>query len=76
MNKLVELHKRKVLGKQIRSVVNAFNKERCNMIPFYFLTDMVVLDINVLGATFSDRIGSNEDKYLIIAVDRVAVITG
>ena len=69
-SKLEELHRTQVLSQQIRGVVITIDEVDFCQAAVNNLANVVIPDIDVLQSLFSDRIGGDKDRALVIAADR------
>ena len=69
-SKLEELHRTQVLRQQIRGIIITINEVDFCQATVNDLTNIVIPDIDVLRSLFSDRIGGDENRALVIAADR------
>ena len=69
-SKLKELHRPKVLGQQIRGIIITIDEVNFCQAAVDDLADVVVPDVDVFRSLFSDWIGGNKDRALVIPADR------
>ena len=69
-SKLKELNRSQVLSQQIHGIVIAIDEvDFCQAVVNY-LANVVVPDVDVLRSLFSDRVGGDENRALVISADR------
>ena len=59
----------KVFGQQICGIIITVNEVDFGKLPSNYFTYIVISDIDMLGALFSDRIRGDENQSLIIPAD-------
>ena len=69
-SKLEELHRTQVFSQQIRGIVITIDEVDFCQATVYDLANVVVPDIDVLRSLFSDWIGGDENRALVISADR------
>ena len=69
-SKLEELHRTQVLSQQIRGIVITIDEVDFCQATVNDLANVVVPDVDVLRSLFSDRVGGDKDRALIIPTDR------
>ena len=69
-SKLEELHRTQVLGQQIRGIIITIDEVDFCQAAVNDLANVVIPDIDVLRSLFSDRIGGDKNRALIISADR------
>ena len=69
-SKLKELHRTQVLSQQICGIVITINEVNFCQAAINDLVNVVVPDVDVLRSLFSDRIGGDKNRALVIAADR------
>ena len=69
-SKLEELHRTQVFGQQIRGIVITIDEIDFCQAAVNDLVNVVVPDVDVLRSLFSDRVGGDENRALVIAADR------
>ena len=69
-SKLEELHRTQVLSQQICGIIITIDEIDFCQAAVNDLTNIVIPDIDVLQSLFSDRIGGDKDRALVIAADR------
>ena len=69
-SKLKELHRAQVLSQQICGIIITIDEVDFCQAAVDDLANIVIPDIDVLRSLFSDRIGGDENRALIISADR------
>ena len=69
-SKLEELHRTQVLRQQIRGIIITINEVDFCQAAVNDLVNVVVPDVDVLQSLFSDRVGGDKDRALVISADR------
>ena len=69
-SKLEEFHRTQVLSQQIRGIIITIDEVDFCQAAVNDLANIVIPDIDVLRSLFSDRIGGDKDRSLVIAADR------
>ena len=68
--KLKELHRTQVLSQQIRGIVITIEEVDFCQAVVNDLANVVVPDIDVLRSLFSDQVGGDKNRALVISADR------
>ena len=69
-SKLKELYRTQVLSQQIRGIIITIDEVDFCQAAVNDLANVVVPDIDVLRSLFSDRIGGDKNRALVISADR------
>ena len=69
-SKLKELHRTQVLSQQICGIVITIDEVNFCQAAVNDLANVVIPDIDVLRSLFSDRIGGDKNRALVISADR------
>ena len=69
-SKLEELHRTQVLSQQIHGIIITIDEVDFSQATVNDLANVVVPDIDVLRSLFSDRIGGDKNRALVVATDR------
>ena len=69
-SKLEELHRTQVFSQQIRGIIITIDEVDFCQAAVNDLANIVVPDIDVLRSLFSDRVGGDKNRALVIAADR------
>ena len=69
-SKLEELHRTQVFGQQIHRIVITIDEIDFCQATVNDLANVVVPDVDVLRSLFSDRVGGDENRALVISADR------
>jgi hypothetical protein len=66
---LLEFGTRKVLGEHVRRVLSSFNEVELDIAVSDNTANVVLANVNVLGASVCHSIGCNEDGALVVTAD-------
>ena len=69
-SKLEELHRAQVLSQQIHGIIITIDEVDFSQAAVNDLANVMVPDIDVLRSLFSDRVGGDKDRALVISADR------
>ena len=69
-SKLEELHRTQVLSQQIHGIVITIDEVDFCQAAVDDLANVVVPDVDVLRSLFSDRVGGDKNRALVISANR------
>ena len=69
-SKLKELHRTQVFSQQICGIVITIDEVDFSQATVNDLAYVMIPDVDVLQSLFSDRIGGDKDRALVISADR------